>query len=918
MAENTRSSKQQEMLANHEHSIQELRDQMHQMNDMMRTMMATQNQIQTQLVTRDPRVDGEQDQMEHRRPPFRGIKLEFPSFDGTDPAGWIFKASHYFDFHQTLGAHRLLMASYHMNGEALVWYQDAADTGQFTCWQTFIQALQLRFGPTAYDDPMEDITRLKQTSSVAEYKARFEALSNRLKRLPDSHKLSCFLSGLRDEIRLPLRMFKPVNLNAAFGLARIQEEYIVSSRRSTKTWGDKGSTSYFSNNQGGSISENTLRITRPAVPTRKISSMQMDEKRKKGLCYHCEEKWNPSHVCKNPKLYLLHGSEAVAEDITDEVFYDSIEPEETGPKLLLGSNPEISLNALTGTPCPNTMRVRGKLGTSMVVILVDSESTHNFLDPLIVKKNQLPMDGAGQLKVRVANGELLQSQGYCSNVLTNIQGTTFSPSFHVLSLPGCGAVLGVQWLKSLGPITWDFASLVMQFRWKGKIVGLKGLQLSDTTFVNEDDKFLLQTVQKGKALILQLIDTEVEQPSQPRCTEICQLLEHFHQVFHEPVGLPPPRSHDHKIVLKEGTSPISTRPYRYPHYQKAEIEKIVSELLTNGVIRPSSNPFSSPVLLVRKHDGSWRLCVDYRALNKETIKDKFPIPVIDELLDELYGSVVFSKLDLRSGYHQIRVVTEDVHKTAFRTHEGHYEFLVMPFGLTNAPSTFQGLMNTVFKPFLRKFVLVFFDDILVYSSSMEDHLDHLQQVLRTLAYHCLYAKRSKCLFGVNEVEYLGHIVTIGGVKADPKKVAAMLDWPVPKNIKSLRGFLGLTGYYRKFIKGYGLIASPLTELLKLNSFFWSERADTAFQDLKTAVTSPPVLRLPDFSQPFTLECDASGGGIGAVLMQEGQPIAFFSKALKGRALTLSTYEKEFLALVTAVQKWRPYLLGQSFTIKTDQ
>lgn len=323
------------------------------------------------------------------------------------------------------------------------------------------------------------------------------------------------------------------------------------------------------------------------------------------------------------------------------------------------------------------------------------------------------------------------------------------------------------------------------------------------------------------------------------------------------------------------------------------------------------------MLLVKKKDGSWRFCVDYRALNRVTIKDRYPIPVTDELLDELYGATFFTKLDLKSGYHQIRMQPEDVHKTTFRTHDDHYEFLVMPFGLTNAPATFQALVNDIFRLALWRYVLVFFDDILIYSKTWAEHLCHLKQAFDKLLDNHLCVNHSKCSIGAQEVDYLGHIINASGVSADPSKISSMKSWPAPHNTTGLRGFLGLTGYYWKFICGYGTIAAPLTQLLKKDNFKWTDDAKTAFQSLKTAMVQALVLALPDFTKKFVIEADTLGKGLGAVLMQDDKPITFFNKAISQRALGRSTYEKELMAIVHSVLKWRSYLTGWQFQVRTD-
>lgn len=301
---------------------------------------------------------------------------------------------------------------------------------------------------------------------------------------------------------------------------------------------------------------------------------------------------------------------------------------------------------------------------------------------------------------------------------------------------------------------------------------------------------------------------------------------------------------------------------------------------------------------MKKKDGTMRLCIDYRGLNKITIKNRYPLPRIDDLCDQLRGATTFSKIDLRSGYHQLRIKPEDISKTAFRTRYGHYEFSVMPFGLTNAPAVFMDLMNRVFKPYLDKFVVVFIDDILVFSRSLSEHEEHLRKVLEVLRENQLYAKLKKCEFWLKEVAFLGHIISENGVSVDPEKIKAIMEWPRPTNVPEVRSFMGLAGYYRRFVQDFSKIALPITRLVKKSvKFEWNDKCESAFQELKKRLTSAPVLTLPSETDGFIVYSDASKHGLGCVLMQNEKVIAYASRQLKPHEQNYPTHDLELAAVL---------------------
>ncbi|KAK9166712.1 hypothetical protein Scep_001903 [Stephania cephalantha] len=393
----------------------------------------------------------------------------------------------------------------------------------------------------------------------------------------------------------------------------------------------------------------------------------------------------------------------------------------------------------------------------------------------------------------------------------------------------------------------------------------------------------------------------------------------FPDVFPEDLpGFPPHRDIEFVIELVSGTRAIASRPCRMARKEQDELKTQLEDLEKKGFIHLSTSPWGAPIMFVKKKDSSLRMCIDYRKLNQVIVRNHYPSPRIDDLFDQLVGARVFSKIDLRSGYHQLRIRDEDIPKTTFNTRYGLFKFKVMPFGLTNAPAMFMDLMHRVLKPYLDKFGIVFIDDILIYNKTREDHGQHLMQILMTLKEHKLYAKFSKCEFWLSEVKLLGHVISDRGISVDPSKIHPVIDWPTPETVTDIRSFLGLAVYYRRFVKDFSKIATPMTKLTKKDvPFNWSKECDDAFTQLKMRLTTAPVLVLPEPGKELTVHTDACGTGLGCVLMQGDNVIAYLSRQLRTRERNYPVHDLELAAVVFALKVWRHYLYGERFTLYTD-
>ncbi|XP_051130737.1 uncharacterized protein LOC127251190 [Andrographis paniculata] len=660
-------------------------------------------------------------------------------------------------------------------------------------------------------------------------------------------------------------------------------------------------------------------------------------------------------LCDNGDYVLLSDDEGedweheveASEDEAIQETEEHVEEDSSGDSLvvlrMLGAVPKESENFVDRVKeqRENLFHCRCKIGGKRASIIIDNGSCTNVVSWYVVDKLGLQtikhptpyhlqwMNSSGDMKITRQAKVPISIGPYKEDVLCDVTPMT-----------ACHVLLGRPWQSDKG-IIYDGKTNKVRFYDKGYKVMIPSLPLKE---VRKDQESLRKKMQeaeslkrakgkevsteekrestaKGSNILLSLTDFQREVGDLDHqkggcfmllCKDLfhsdkdnlltnfpipfARMLEEMKDVYPEelPQGLPPIRGIEHQIDFVPGAS-IPNRPaYRCNPDENKEIQKQVQELLEKGWVRESLSPCAVPVIIVPKKDGTWRMCVDCRAVNAITIKYRHPIPRLDDLLDEINGARIFSKIDLRSGYHQIRMQPGDEWKTAFKTKLGLYEWLVMPFGLTNAPSTFMRLMNHVLRAFIGKFVVVYFDDILVYSKSENEHVEHVRLVFQRLREEQLYANFKKCIFHTNEVVFLGFVVSEDGLKVDETKVKAIKEWTPPMNVGEIRRFLGMCGFFQRFVPGFSLIAAPLTSLLKKGvPFKWEQAHQEAFETLKAKLTQAPVLALPNFEKTFELECDASGKGMGAVLLQEGRPIAYHSEKFGGAALNYSTYDKEF-------------------------
>lgn len=571
-------------------------------------------------------------------------------------------------------------------------------------------------------------------------------------------------------------------------------------------------------------------------------------------------------------------------------------------------------------------------------MLVDSGAQQSFVSELCVSKLGLRTSKLGSIaNVRTASGELIPLTRQAK--IEDFGEVMVAPLGN-----GFDVILGFPWMKSVkARFDYDRDELVYGLGSQKKRLPLemgersmmskkelnRGLKTGDIHSV-----WVVELVgpkvesERAQEVLMSELSVEMRSMTMTELPEkMKQILKDYPEVFPEKpklVGAPRPRLRLSQPAMKIHTG--DAEPIKLPYYKlgpadQDELKKQLGELLDAKLIQPSISPWGAPVLFVTKKDGSKRLCVDYRALNRVTKADAYPLPRIQESLDRLGNSRVYTSMDATSGFWQNPVAEEDIPKTAFNTRYGSFEFKVTPFGLKNCPSAFQRMMDEIFREYLDKFVIIYIDDILIYSKSMKEHLEHVRLVAAKLRDYGIQINMNKSRFAVDHVNYCGYVVKEGKISIDPLKIHAVKEWPVPKNISDVRSFLGFIGYYRRLIKDYGTLTAPLHNATAKEGFKWTEIEQRSFEQLKDAMIAAPVLRCPDDALIFHIWPDASPWAVGGVLTQDDgsghQPIAYEYHKLAKAELNYPHHEKEILAMLHCLRKWRYYFEGRKVVVHSD-